>query len=96
MAMVNFICRTEGKRKVLDIDKRVIYGGFVGHDIECLEHGEYFGTICCFSIREHSTLVHFFLSASQPIVGFYSQPFSGLLASSFEVSRSHTTTRHSR
>ena len=36
------------------------------------------------------------LSASQPIVGLYSQPFNGLLASSFEVSRSHTTTRHIR
>jgi len=33
---------------------------------------------------------------SQPIVGLYWQPFSGLLASSFEVSRSHTTTRHSQ
>ena len=38
----------------------------------------------------------FFFSASQPIVGLYSQHFSWLLASSFEVSRSHTTTRHSR
>jgi hypothetical protein len=38
----------------------------------------------------------FFLSASQLIVGLYSQPLSGLLASSFEVSRSQTTTRHSR
>ena len=38
----------------------------------------------------------FFLSWSQPVVGLYSQPFSGFLASSFEVSRSHTTTRHSR
>ena len=37
-----------------------------------------------------------FFSASQPTVGLYSQPFSGLLASSFEVSRSHTTTRQSR
>ena len=40
--------------------------------------------------------IFFSLSASQPIVGLYSQPFSGLLASSFEVSRSQTTTRHSR
>ena len=40
--------------------------------------------------------ISFFLSPSQPIVGLYSQPFSGLLASSFEVSRSHTTTRHSQ
>ena len=39
---------------------------------------------------------YFFLSASQPTVGLYSQPFSGNLASSFEVSRSNTTTRHSR
>ena len=30
-----------------------------------------------------------FLSASQPIAGMYSQPFSWLLASSFEVYRSH-------
>ena len=37
-----------------------------------------------------------FIPASQPIVGLYSQSLSGLLASSFEVSRSHTTTRHSR
>jgi hypothetical protein len=29
-------------------------------------------------------------------VGLYSQPFSGLLAASYEVSRSHTTTRDSR
>jgi len=40
--------------------------------------------------RVHSVFFYFFsLSASQPIVGLYSQSFSGLLASSFEVSRSH-------
>ena len=38
----------------------------------------------------------FFLSASQHIAVLYSQPFGGLLASSFEVSRSHKTTLHSR
>ena len=43
----------------------------------------------------NSTLL-LLLSASQPIVGLYSQPFSGLLATSFDVSRSHTTTRHIR
>ena len=43
-----------------------------------------------------SSTILLLLLASQPIVGLYSQPFSGLLASSYEVSRSHTTTRHSR
>ena len=38
----------------------------------------------------------FFLSASQPIMGLNSHPFHRALASSFEVSSSHTTTRHSR
>ena len=55
---------------------------------------------CCivtnFFIIKPTRCTCFSLSASQPIVGLYSQPFSGLLAFSFEVSRSHTTTRHSR
>ena len=41
-------------------------------------------------------IIFFSPGATQPIVGVYFTALYRALASSFEVSRSHTTTRHSR